>query len=81
MKSSNVSFENLLDQLSEDKINRVVDRGALRAGGLDLILGGGGGGGGCASSTGSKNTDTHSSTTSSANCQCGGGGGIFGLGL
>ncbi|MBI1769512.1 MAG: hypothetical protein HY015_02855 [Bacteroidetes bacterium] len=74
MKKSNVSFENLLDQLSEEKINRVVDRDALRAGGLDLLLGGGG----CASSTGSKHTDTHSSTTSSANCNCGGGG-LFGL--
>ncbi len=73
MKRSNVSFENLLDQLSEEKINRVVDRDALRAGGLDLL-----GGGGCASSTGSKHTDTHSSTTSSANC-CGGG--LFGTGL
>ena len=76
MKNSNVSFENLLDQLSEEKINRVVDRDALRAGGLDLLLGGGGGGG--ASSTGSNHTDTHSSTTSSANCA---GGGLFGTGL
>ncbi len=75
MKKSNVSFENLLDQLSEEKINRIVDRDALRAGGLDLL----GGGGGCASSTGSNHTDTHSSTTSSANCNSGGG--LFGTGL
>ncbi len=38
MKKSNVSLENLLDQLSEEKINRVVDRDALRAGWLDQIL-------------------------------------------
>ena len=77
MKKSNVSFENLLDQLSEDKINRVVERGALRAGGLEILTGGGGGG--QASSTGSNHTNTHSSTTSSANCGCGGG--LFGTGL
>jgi len=76
MKKSNVSFENLLDQLSEDKINRVVERGALRAGGLELLTGGSGG---QASSTGSNHTNTHSSTTSSANCGCGGG--LFGTGL
>jgi hypothetical protein len=32
MKKSNVSFENLLNQLSEEKINLVVDRNAIRAG-------------------------------------------------
>ena len=37
MKTSNVSFENLLEQLSEEKINRVVDREALRAGGLEIL--------------------------------------------
>jgi len=37
MKTSNVSFENLLNQLSEEKINRVVDRDALRAGGLEIL--------------------------------------------
>ena len=38
MKTSNVSFENLLEQLSEEKINRVVDRAALRAGGLEILF-------------------------------------------
>jgi hypothetical protein len=37
MKTSNVSFKNLLDQLSEEKINRVVDRDAVRAGWLDQL--------------------------------------------
>jgi len=32
MEKSNVSLENLLDQLSEEKINLLVDRTALRAG-------------------------------------------------
>jgi hypothetical protein len=53
MKKSNVSFENLLDQLSEEKINMVVDRKALRAGWLDS-LGVGGGGDTAASGTGSN---------------------------
>jgi|SRR5579859_1919251 len=37
MRTSNVSFKNLLDQLSEEKINRVVDRNAVRAGWLDQL--------------------------------------------
>ena len=37
MKKSNVSYENLLEQLSEERINRVVDFSALRAGGLEIL--------------------------------------------
>ena len=36
MKKSNVSLENLLDQLSEEKINFVVDNDALRAAGGEV---------------------------------------------
>jgi len=32
MKTSNVNLVNLLDQLSEEKINRVVDEHVIRAG-------------------------------------------------
>ena len=57
MKTSNVSFENLLEQLSEDKINRVVDHSALRAGGLEIL---------CppAGSAKSKSSGTNSSSRS-----------------
>ncbi len=68
MKKSDVSFENLLDQLSEEKINRVVDRAAVRAGWLDAL---GLGGSGDSSGTGNSNNGNSKSESSEDN-----GGGI-----
>ena len=59
MKKSNVSLDNLLDQLSEDKINLVVDGDALRAGGYP---GEGGGCNPCGSGSGSsRSSKSHKS--------------------
>jgi len=60
MKKSNVSLDNLLDQLSEDKINLVVDGDALRAGGYPGEGGGCGGGSGSGGS-GSGSGKSHKS--------------------
>ena len=59
MKTSNVSVENLLEQLSEEKINRVVDHSALRAGGLEILFPPAGG-----DSDKSKSSGTNSSSCS-----------------
>ena len=69
MKTSNVSFENLLDQLSEEKINRVVDRDAVRAGWLDAL---GLGGSGDSSGTGSDNHTNNGNSKSSDENDSGG---------
>jgi len=63
MKKSNVNLNHLLDQLSEEKINLVVDGGLFRAGG-----------GECGTTTGKSKSSSHSSTSSCGDC--GGGGGI-----
>lgn len=44
MEKSNVNLENLLSQLSEDKINLVVDNDSLRAGAAKTITDNSGGG-------------------------------------
>jgi len=63
MKKSNVSFDNLLNQLSEEKINLVVDRNAIRAGWLVLPTTGGdtsGSGSGSGSNSGSGSSKSGS---------------------
>jgi len=80
MEKSNVSLENLLDQLSEEKINLLVDRTALRAG-WDTEpppAGSGSGSGGSGSGSGkshkSKKTKKHHSGKSGNSgcfCTCG----------
>jgi len=63
MKRSDVKVENLLNQLSEEKINLVVDHEMIR-----------GGESSCNSSKySSRCTDSHDSNSAS---ECGGGGGI-----
>ena len=61
MKKSNVNLNHLLDQLSEEKINLVVDSGLFRAGG-----------GECGTTTGKSKSSTHSDSTSACG-DCGGG--------
>jgi len=68
MKKSNVSFDNLLNQLSEEKINLVVDRSAIRAGWLVLppagdTSGTGGSGSGSNSGSGSSNSGSTADNT------------------
>ena len=66
MKRSDVNVENLLNQLSEEKINLVVDRDVIR-----------GGESSCNSSKySSKCTDSHSNSAS----ECGDGGGGITIG-
>ncbi len=61
MEKSNVSLENLLDQLSEEKINLVVDGQALRAAGIPADGGGCGGSGSGSSGSGSGSGKSHKS--------------------
>ena len=63
MKKSNVSLENLLEQLSEEKMNLVVDSDALRGAGGEVPppCGGGSGSGGSGSSRSSKSHKSHKS--------------------
>ena len=68
MKRSNVSYDNLLDQLSEDKINLVVDQELVRGGASSDK----------SSKYSSKCTDSHDSNSAS---ECGGGGTSGGGGI
>ena len=71
MKRSNVSFESLLNQLSEEKINLVVDQELVRGGASSDK----------SSKYSSKCTDSHDSNSAS---ECGGGtsgGGTSGGGI
>jgi len=61
MKKSNVSLENLLDQLSEEKMNLVIDSDALRAGGYPGEGGGCGGSGSGSGGSGSGSGKSHKS--------------------
>ncbi len=67
MEKSNVSLENLLNQLSEEKINLVVDSDALRAAGGEVPPpcggGSGSGSGGSGSSSGSGKSHKKSKKT------------------
>jgi hypothetical protein len=65
MKKSNVSLDNLMDQLSEEKINLIVDKAAIQAG---------------QSSHTSKSKSSNCNSSSSSSCRTDNGNGLsFGL--
>jgi hypothetical protein len=78
MEKSNVSLENLLDQLSEEKINLLVDGSALRAGWATEpppACGSGSGSGGSGSGSGKshktkKAKKAHSGKSGNSGCFC-----------